>query len=205
MATLDIITLAEAKATVNLDQTDVTHDEELARFISAVSSRIDDLVGPVVARSVSELHDGGVRFIQPRTTPVGAITTLTEYDSTTPTVLTAESNVSKPSTGYLLDVKWSHDVRIRRRDGGSDARFASGRRNVELVYSAGRAATTADVPDVFKMAAALTVQHMWKPSAGMWAQTSQFGDEPRSHVAPWMVPKAVKELLHNELRPVRVA
>jgi hypothetical protein len=205
VAALDIITLAEAKATVNLDPTDVTHDAELARFISAVSSRIDDLCGPVVARSVTELHDGGDTTIRPRSTPVGAVTSLTEYVGTVPTVLTAESNVSKPAAGYLLDVEWVHNVKIIRRNGGNDARFPLGRKNVELVYSAGRAANTAAVPDVFRMAAALTVQHMWKPSAGMWAQASQFGDDVRSPVAPWLVPRAVTELLHDELRPAGVA
>lgn len=207
MAALDLITLNEAKATLNISSGELEHDEEIARFVTAVSERIDDLCGPVVARSVTELHDGGRYALRPRSTPVSAVTTLTEYAHTTPTVLTAETNVSKPADGYLLVDEWVHNVQIVRRSGGSDSYFPSGRRNVELVYSSGRAATTADVPDVFKMAAALTVQHMWRPSAGGWAQSMQFDDtgRPSSPVAAWMVPKAVKELLADELRPAGVA
>lgn len=206
MAVLDLITLGEAKATLNISSAELEHDEEIARFVSAVSERIDDLCGPVVARSVTELHDGGGYALRPRSTPVSAVTTLTEYAHTTPTVLTAETNASKPADGYLLVDEWVHNVRIIRRSAGSDSYFATGRRNVELVFSSGRAATTADVPDHFKMAAALTLQHMWRPAAGAWTQSMQFDDgRPSSPVAAWMVPKAVKELLADELRPAGVA
>lgn len=199
--TLDVLTLEEAKEALNM--TVDTHGPELARFVTAVSRKLDDLVGPVVNRTVSnELHDGGRPVIFPKQTPVSSVTTLVEYVSTTGTTLSAESNASKPASGFLL-VSDGHDCRIVRRSGGATRLFASGASNVDLTYVAGRAADTDSVDDKFKVAAGIMLQHLWRPSAGAWAQATDafYETEAPARTPGFGVPRAVLELLADELPP----
>ena len=74
MATLDILTETEASQTASGIDTALPSDE-LARMVTAVSARIDELVGPVVNRAVTEYHNGG-GVIRPRQTAVASVTTL---------------------------------------------------------------------------------------------------------------------------------
>lgn len=206
MATLDLLTLEEAKDAVNFEQTEIMHDLELGAFVTAVSLRLDDLCGPIVQRTITnELHDGGCPTIRPRRTPVASVTTITDYEQLTGYALTAESNLAQPDYSYLLDSISTHNVVIRRRTSGSDGRFSYGRRNIAITYVAGRAATTATVDAKFKIGAALCLQHLWRPSAAGWAQTSSFDDAVNpagaSNVPGWMIPRAVLELLSYELEP----
>ncbi len=205
--TLDVLTLDEAKDGINFDASTDTHDDELGRIVTAVSRRLDDACGPIVARERTELHDGGDPFIRPRKTPVSAVTTLKEYVDTTATTLTEETNASKPADGYLLDDVSTHNVKIIRRSGNSDHRFPSGRRNVELVYDAGRAENTAAVDPVFKQAAALILSHIWKPNAGAWASNID-PFEGHDQIPPgvaWKLPPSALDLLDDELLPPGVA
>lgn len=205
MAPLDLLTVDEAKQTLSFVDSVVTHDEEVERFITAVSLRIDDLCGPVVYRTITdEVHDGGSESIRLYETPVASVVTLTEYLSGTGTVLTAETNLVSQSNGYLLDKVSTHFAVVYRRSGGYDSTFQRGRRNVAVTYQAGRFPDTASVSAKFKLAAALTLQHMWRPSAGAWAQSPTFedvNDVQRSPVVGYAVPRAVTELLGSELYP----
>lgn len=199
---LDVISLDEAKDAIN--QTSVsTTDSELALWITAVSQRFDRLCGPVVKRSVTELHDGGETFIRPRTTPLAEVTTLTEYVSTTGTVLSEETNATKPSNGYLIDAPWTHDVRIRRRGSGGDSLFPWGRNNVELVYNAGRADSTSDVDEVFRLTAGAILRRLWSREQGAWSTggdpfAEAGGGQMRFHKT---VDPMVREFLADEMRP----
>lgn len=207
MATLDLLSLTEAKTALQLSLT--THDTEVAAFVTAVSLRLDAVAGPVVHRTITgELHNGGRSFIRPKFTPVSSVTSVTEYVATTATSLTAEANDTKPAAAFLLDNEWTHNVRIIRRTSGADSVFPAGRRNIAVTYVAGRAANTAAVPELFKRAAALCLQHLWRPSAGGWAQSQAFDGGPQVAVSPvpgWFLPRAVLEVLHAELRPAGVA
>ena len=190
---LDLITLTEAKAALNV--TTSGQDTELARVVTAVSRRIDDLCGPVVIRSVTDLiADGGTTHIFLDHYPVAAITSVTEYSDTTATVLTVETNASKPTSGYLLDAEMGM---IRRRSGGSDTLFPTGRGNVVVVYTAGRYASTAAVDPKFKHAAELYLRHLWTPNQGM---------APASTAIPTFgVPNVVMDLLADERKAPVIA
>lgn len=205
MATLDVVTLSEAKATLSLNEGETRHDDRLRRLITAVSLQLDELVGPVVNRTITgELHDGGDWWITPRFTPMSSISSLVEYVSTTAVTLAAETNASKPANGYVVESDWVHDVRVRRRSGDTDLRFECGRRNIALSYVAGRAATTAAVDGRFKEAAGMTLLHLWTGSSPTYARSQQFGDRPDGNGSPvpgWLVPRAVLELLSSDLRP----
>lgn len=204
--TLDVLTLDEVKASINLATSVATHDTELARFITAVSRRLDDLCGPIVKRTVTdEPHDGGRPQVFFDKTPIASVTTVKEYSGTTLTTLTAESVSSQVADQYLLDSRLGL---LYRRSGGSDSTFATGRRNILVTYSAGRYDNTATVDPKFKVAAGLILQEMWRPHAGAWAQSADpySGPLPSASVNPWAaLPKAARDILADELRAPAVA
>lgn len=194
MATNDLLTLAEARAAVSIDASDTSQDSGLALYNTAVSERLDEICGPVVQRTVtSELHDGGRHWIQLYFRPVASVTTATEYVGTTGTTLTAESNASKPASAYMLETRTGI---VRRRASGGDSRFAIGRQNIALTYSAGRYATTAVVGERFKLAAQIMLSHIWRVERGGGNQT--FGEFVPSG-SSFAVPNRVLELLADEL------
>lgn len=204
MADKDLLTLDEARTAVNL--ADNGQDTQLQLFLTGLSSRVDKLCGPVVSRAVSdELHDGGKPRIWFDFTPVFTVSTITEYRHTTATVLSAESNVSKPADGYLLDnagvvyYAW-------RRSGGADTTFPTGRRNIAVTYNAGRYADTGSVDEQFKVAAAAILRRVWKREQAIWAQRPGWSAD-LDNPAPTMgffkaFDPMIRELLADQLLPV---
>jgi hypothetical protein len=164
--TLDIVTLAEARSAVNINTAGyVADDTRLAAFVTAISRHFDNLVGPVVQRTVTaEVQDGGRNFITLDLAPISAVTSITEYSGTAATVLASASNTSQPSNGYLLD-PWRdgfYKGRIYRRSGNTNASFPDGRGNVVITYTAGRYANTAAVDQRFKTATELTLANVFR-------------------------------------------
>lgn len=198
---VDVLTLAEGKATLKLSGT-AQYDSQLPAWITAVSRMLDHKVGPIVRRTVTEeLHDGGDGYLRTRLWPIAAITTITEYASTTGTVLTAETNLAKPDAGYLAE-RYDRDPTlfsglIRRRAGGSRSRFAGGSSNIVVTYSAGRFVDTATVDERFKSAARLTLQNLWNSQRPNLAEVGEF-EIPQSNWPRFAVPNAVKEMLADE-------
>lgn len=173
--TLDVLTIAEARTALGLTGTTAS-DTPLALAVTAVSRQVDELCGPVVKRThTAETHDGGGYTIRLRHRPVHTVTTVTEYDGTTATTLTAESNTAKPASGYLHDGRTAtlNSGLIRRRASNADITFAEGRRNIAVTYDAGRAATTADADAKFKEAAAMMLRNVW--TAEMASGSETFG------------------------------
>lgn len=199
--TLDVVTLAEAKAALNITAT--TWDSaELPSYITAVSRRIDTIAGPVVNRAVTDTLDGGRRTVRLTKAPVSAVTSVTEYENTTATVLTAESTSSQVANQYVL--RSGAGVVIRRSSGG-DALFPQGRGNVVVVYTAGRAATTAAVDSLFKQAAAIMLANLWRTEQGGGTKEyGQFIPAPSGSFPTFAVPNAVIELLADELAAPRM-
>ena len=201
--TLDVLTLPEAKAALNL--TGDTHDSEIALWVTAVSRRLDDACGPVVQRNVTEeLHDGGAGSIWLHHPPVASVTSVSEFASTTETLLTAETNVTKPAAGYLVDLAAG---RVVRRSGGGAAVFAAGSSNVEVSYVAGRYATTAAVDAKFKAAAGAVLRRLWAREQGAWAR----GGDPFTEAGATgpgffkALDPMIREFLADELRAPVVA
>lgn len=160
MATLDLLTIDEAKAAVNLPDNAPQQEAQLALWTTAISQRIDDLCGPVVIRSVTETidADGGLLFLSHY--PVSAITTVTEYQSGTGTAITAEALAT--AGGYRL-----RDGILERRSSWSSTSWNG---QVVVVYQAGRYANTATVDAKFKAAAGSILRRLWAREAGAWAR-----------------------------------
>lgn len=199
--TLDVVTLAEAKTALGI--TASTWDTPLAQAITAVSRQLDKLCGPIVTRTVTaETHDGGCPSIKLRRVPVSSVTTVTEYSNTTATTLTAETNAAKTASNYVHDGTPAtiNSGTIRRRSSNSDYQFATGRRNVEVTYEAGRAANTAAVDPKFKQAAVMMLRNIWTAEMASGTETFQaFTDQAFNPLlGPGMLNKVVA-LLHGEI------
>lgn len=198
-----IVSLGEAYQAINNPAAE-GHDDELRRWIGAVTERVDQECGPVVQRTIeNELHNGGNRRIFLDMSPAASITTLTEYVSTTPTVLTVETNASKPAAGYLLEtvggVSW-----VWRRSSGTDGCFPAGRRNIDVTYVAGRYADTASVAPHFKMAVESILRRLWAREGSAW---SRGGDpfDTGSQAFFDAFKQSMREWLQDEIRMPAVA
>lgn len=196
--TLDIITLAEGRAAVNLHASDTSQDTEVAAYITAVSRRLDQAVGPVVVRTITaETHDGTGAFVRLHHPPVSSVTSVTEYLATTGTVLTAEAvGVATTANNYTLDARYGI---LTRRSGGTDTSWSYGRSRVVVTYVAGRYTNTGSVDALFKSAASIMVAHLWRREQASEPMTAY----QRSHGTA--IPKVVREMLADEWRLPAVA
>lgn len=163
---LDLLDLDEAKRAVNLSESRVGQEQNLELAVTAVSRVVDDLRGPVVARTITgEVHDGGTAYLILRKQPVYAVTSVVEYNSTTPTTLAAEVF---PGTTSSYDYWLDHRGVLHRRSGGAYSTFAGTR--VVVTYQAGRYATTAAVDEQWKKAASEILAGNWSKFAAVWAR-----------------------------------
>jgi len=207
VAVLDVVTLAEAKAALNIDVLDTTQDTELAALITGVSHRLDSGVGPVVQRALTVRHNGGRPAVQLKRRPAATFTTVTEYDSYgIAMVLTAEDEAIKPADSYLAERYEPNQSlfngRLVRRRSGSDRCFEPGRANVVVVYTAGRAANTAVVEPIYKEAAQIMLANLWRSQEQSIASVGEF-DVPAQAFPRFAVPNAVKQLLADEWQDYR--
>lgn len=176
MAGTDLLTEGEAHDALR-GLRGPTRDADVMVYVSAVSARLDDVCGPIVARTRTEYHRAGQVLILDYP-PVGALTSVTTRIGTTVTTLTvgdlvvAGQVVTRP--GYVFDA-----------DGPG----------VTVTYSAGRCATTETVPNLFKVAARLFLQAIWRPAEGAGSET--FGS---TLGLPVGTPEEILVLLGSEVR-----
>lgn len=191
----DVLTLAEARDALNIS---TGQDTEIALYVTAVSQALDKLCGPIVARAVTENHDGGGYSVWLWEAPALSITSVTEYDNTTAKVLTGETNTVKASTNYIADLT---SGRVQRRSNNLCQRFACGAQNIVVVFQAGRYADTASVDERFKLAAANMLTVNWRAEQGAGTDTfGAFNDGEPVFGSTFAVPNKVRELLQNDLR-----
>lgn len=185
MATLDplsILSRYEAYEAINdassANAGAADRDAEVFLWVAAVSRRIDQLCGPVVAREKVETYSGGAAKLRLRTVPVLSVTEVS-VSAGTVDADTYELVTDNRFVPYLL-----HDVR-----------WPSGRRNLTVTYQAGRAADTASVDPMFKLAAANVLVGLWSKYGGAWARGGdpfteggqpQFFDELTHNVKRWL-------------------
>ncbi|MEB3367415.1 hypothetical protein [Saccharopolyspora mangrovi] len=211
MAVLDVLTLSEAKTSLNIRDAVTQNDVELAGFITAASKRLDWLIGPVVRRQlISELHSGGGEHVFLKFYPVFSVQTVTEFkrDEAAGLVLAAETNLSRPDEAYQTHQYATGGGlladRISRRSSAGTfsnrrARWAPGEENVEVSYTAGRFDVTANVEPLYKQGAALILQNMWRGQQDSTGGLGEF-DVPQNNFPRWAVPRAVVQLFQDEIQ-----
>lgn len=168
MALTDVLTLQEARSSLNLG-TDTSVDTELSQVISAASQTLDNWIGCVVKRTVTdEEHPGNTATVVLDRYPVASVTTVTEYASGTATPLTAESLTVAGTYSFDSGTGFLH-----RRNSWSSGRFAGG---VRVTYVAGRFDTTATVEAAYKEAAQKILMHLWQ-TRGAQSGAATFGGD----------------------------
>lgn len=186
---LDVLTTAEATAALS-DGTAVA--AEVEAYVTACSRWLDELVGPVVQRTVtSELHDGGDSSIWLRWRPCSAVTSVTEVG----TLLSSDGWHAARSS---RNRDW-FSGQVWRKSGDAPISFVDGFDKVAVTYTAGRYADTASVDALYKDACRLLLQSAWA--------TEQFGtrgfgelDVPSTTFRKFAVPNAVRQLMFGELK-----
>lgn len=168
-----ILGLDQVKRHLNMDPTRADDDDELRQVIDAATVVVEDIVGPVVVRSFTEVHDPGPMLVLDRA-PVLSLTTL--------------SPVLTGGTAYQsVDLDFDADTGIvRRLDGG---RFAG---PLRVTYTAGRRV----VPPNIVQGGLEIVRHMWDTQRGHAGARPGLGDEELVPTGSgWTVPRRVVELL----------
>lgn len=151
-----LVTLAEVKAYLNITNAD--DDTELLGFIDAATIKIQEITGPVLARTVTEYRDGGTSSLILTQRPVISVTSVTELIGSTQTVLTQNAyGAGTTDYGFTFD---SDACTVTRRMGNDAATFADGVGNIKIVYSAGYAAIPAEIG----LASKALIQHWWSSS-----------------------------------------
>ena len=141
----DILTLGEARAALNIPSTDSSNDSELLTvYVPAVTSIVEDVVGPVVTRAATYTTDGQTSMIVLPGGNVQSITTVTV------------NGVTLAASGYAVDL---NEGAIYSASGA----FAwAWNYPVVVTYVAGIAANTAAVPAAIKLAARLILASLWQ-------------------------------------------
>lgn len=173
MAANDLLTLPEAKRALRIN--DSSTDSDLAEVVTEASMHIDTLCGPVVRRDVTEtiLHPAGDVFLDvPPGSPTFTVTftSVTEYSSGVPTMLTAED--FDTSGTYRWDPTLG---RILRRSAWAGTVW--GPQEVVVAYEAGRFDTTEEVDQRFKGACRMVVAHIWQARGRTIAVGAPVGGE----------------------------
>lgn len=200
MAANDLLTLAEGKRAVHVAVGDSTVDDELAIYITAASTLLDEHIGPTVARTVtSETHNGvndaGTayrRVIILRHRPVMAFTSLA-VDGTT---LTQSSDYH--AEPYTPDTSLFSGV-LRRRFGSTWGVWEYGTENIVCSYTAGRVASTTSVPSRIKRACGIVLENLWRDRE---PSVEDLGGEfvvPRQSFPTFAMPRAAAGLLVREM------
>lgn len=199
---LDILTLDEAKQSLSIDLTDDRKDDVLPRYITAVSRLLDSRIGPTVQRTVTaeEHHDArGHCSVVLRHRPLTAVVSVTEYQGTAGTALTAMSLTSHPSDGYRIapyePQSGLYDGTMVRTSGDRVSTF---RGPVAVTYTAGRTASTTSVDARIKHAATICLENLWRDRQQTAGQFGEF-DVPMASFPTFALPRAAADLLAEEL------
>jgi hypothetical protein len=125
-----LVSLADAKAHLNIAAANTTNDAELREHIESVTDVIEDICGPVARRTVVETYSGcGQPAIALNQTPIVSVTSVTE------------SGQAVAASGYSL----SDGGVLTRVSGYTATRWTAGVNNIVITYVVGRPVVTASI------------------------------------------------------------
>lgn len=175
-ATVQLISLADAKKHLNIPATKTDDDAEVADFIRSVTAVIERHVGAVARTAWTETHDGGHHEVALRHYPVLSVTSVTVSG----TVLTPSDYTLSPLSGVLA-----------RTSGYSALSFPPGRANVVVALVAGTVATAPNVAQAVK----IILKHMWETQRSAGGRRPPLDGEPVVDVATYAIPYRALEYL----------
>lgn len=185
----DYLLWSDAQRTANASR--------IGRFISAVTTVVESITGPVVEQTFDEWRDGGWYQIVLDNFPVTAVTLVTEaWGANTVYTLTNEPlDGTGDGDAYGYTVNLAHGT-ITRRSVGRQVNFPAGRENVHITYTAGYCADTASVPPAVAEAALVIIADNWRIlQGGNRATRPPIDSSEGSTVKGYFVPYAAMELL----------
>ena len=197
----DLLSIEDALDAVRLSQSNTVHVSRLEGYVTAISNAVDELVGPVVARTVTgERHPGGCSAVWLRRTPVLSVSSVKVWSGGVSTTLTAESLSS--AGGYLAELDPDDPTRLSgvllRRSSWSSILWECG--TVEVTYGAGRYANTAAVVGTrFHTAAVLALKNMWQGMVDSVAVVNEY-EGPSTAFPSVVLPKASRDLLWDQIQ-----
>jgi len=157
----DVLTLDEARGAIRTPANVTAPNQDLqALYIPAVTTIVEDIIGPVVIRSFTDTfspavqqnwrdrYDSGPHSVLLENRPIASVTSVTEWG----TVLTAGTQYTADLSSGMVYAGTSLYPRL----------WLPGIDQVVVVYTAGRCADTASVPANVKMAARLILAHNWQ-------------------------------------------
>jgi hypothetical protein len=141
-ASPQLLSVADAKR--HLNKSTASDDEEIRRFIAAATKIVEDRIGPVVRREVTEVHTSRGTVVELLHHQVVAVNSVTYVDGGDIAIDPADLDVDGPAG------------RVR----GLSRRLPRGR--LKFVYTVGRPI----VDEAISLAAGIIVGHLWATQRG---------------------------------------
>jgi hypothetical protein len=135
-------------------------DAEIQISIDAATCVIERIKGPIIPRTYTlEQHNGRGPLLNLDRRPVMSVASVTEYIARTPYALAVVTNPSA-ATAFSCQLDLDTGTLTRLTGGGTVIPFAYGEGNIQVTYTAGRAA----VPPEVRLATMRLIQFWWQPT-----------------------------------------
>lgn len=196
-----IVDMASVRAHLNLSTS--ASDDELQGFILAAGDLARDVVGPLLPEQHTQFFDGGRRTVIPDWLPLASVQSVTEYYGLSAFVLT-EQPLGSQQTAFGYTVDYTTGQITRRTFGGEAALFATGSKNIKVVYTAG----DGTVPWTVRLGALELIRHLWQltqTGGGPWFGGQVVDGESPAVPQGFALPQRVLELWAPYRRPPGIA
>ena len=156
-----LVSMADVRAHLNLDPSDVSHDVELQGFIDAMGPVISYMTGPVVPTTfTNESHNGGGPHIMLFNPPIISVQSVTEYaGNITYTLSQQQPGATVDNYGFSID-SFASGMLTRRGVAGVPLPFYGFDGGVIVSYTAG----LASIPPDIRMAALEDLRGLYQQS-----------------------------------------
>ena len=204
---LDVISIGDARVAAGYSFGDGSKDLRLQPLLTAVSLKLDELVGPIIQRSVTERLDGGRQYVRLRRWPVASVTSVTEYLVGAATTLSAETLTAAGT--YLAerspDDSTLYTGVVWRRVGFNNSWFPAGKQNVVITATAGRFAdVSAAAGSRFAQAARMAVKANWAGELNAIQNVNEY-DVPMASFPTITIPRVAVDMLADQVQYVGMA
>lgn len=181
-----VVSLAEARETLNIAADQHAMDDELRGYIVAATMVLEHLSGAILPSSVVERRSGGGSF------SIGLFQMTDEIVS-----VTEDGIALVEGTDYCLD---EHSLLWRGSRPGAGAWSPTGVRNVVVTYRVGSTLVGEDV----RLAASKLLRHWWRQGEQTYSVDGPDDTETVDFVYGYAVPKSVVDLMRRHTDTHRV-